>query len=146
MDICFCIPARFSSTRLDKKLLIKINDESIIMKTINQVKKSKYYKNNIFVFTDSDIIKNEIKDNTNVIITSNNYRNGCERISSNLHHISDKYKIIVNIQADEPFISPTNIDHCIDKHVEIQETDIFYTTLHEENNSKEFDRLSQSNY
>lgn len=138
MDICFCIPARFSSTRLDKKLLIKINNESIIMKTINQVKKSKYYKNNIFVFTDSDIIKNEIKDNTNVIITSNNYRNGCERISSNLHHISDKYKIIVNIQADEPFISPTNIDHCIDKHVEIQETDIFYTTLHEENNSKEY--------
>ena len=62
------------------------------------------------MFTDSDIIKNEIKDNTNVIITSNNYRNGCERISSNLHHISDKYKIIVNIQADEPFISPTNID------------------------------------
>ena len=38
MDICFCTFARFSSTRLDKKLLIKINDESIIMKTINQVK------------------------------------------------------------------------------------------------------------
>ena len=137
-NICFCIPARYSSTRLDKKLLLKINNETIIMRTINQVKKSKYYNNNIFVFTDSEHIKNEIKDSCRVFISSNKYRNGCERISHNLEMIDTSYKIIVNVQADEPFISSKNIDYCIENHLKYRDKDTFYTTLHEENNSNEY--------
>jgi len=137
-NICFCIPARYSSTRLDKKLLLKINNETIIMRTINQVKKSKYYNNNIFVFTDSADIQNEVKDTCCVFISTNNYRNGCERISHNLGNINSSYKIIVNIQADEPFISSNNIDHCIEKHLENSDVNAFYTTLHEEENSNEY--------
>lgn len=144
-NICFCIPARYESTRLNKKLLLKFNKDSCIKKTINQVFKSKYFNNNIYVLTDNELIKNEInKLNCNVILTSKNYSNGTERISKNLKFLPKKYNIIVNIQADEPFISPLNIDESIKKHLEYNNLKIFYTTLHEEENSIEYLNSSAS--
>lgn len=138
-NVCFCIPARYSSTRLDKKLLLKINDDSCIQKTIKRVLKSAYFNNNIFVFTDNELIKHEISElNCNTILTQGDYCNGTERISKNLNHIPDKYNVVVNVQADEPFISPKNIDEAIDKHLTHNDEGVFYTTLHEEHNSVEF--------
>ena len=138
-NICFCIPARFNSTRLNKKLLLPLDDKSCIQHTISQIYKSKYFNNNIIIFTDSEMIKeNIINYNCNVILTDGEYKNGSERISKNLNKIDEKYNIIVNIQADEPFISYINIDFCIDKHIENIKKDVFYTTLHETNNSEEY--------
>lgn len=140
MSICFCIPARYNSTRLDKKLLLKFNNESCIQKTVKNVLKSRYFNNNnIYVLTDNKLIKNEINDlNCKVIMTSGVYNNGSERISKNLDKIPSIFNIIVNIQADEPFISYKNIDEAIDKHLKYNNDTIFYTTLHEEDNSIDY--------
>ena len=37
MNICFCIPARYKSTRLDKKLLLEFGSDTCIKKTVKQV-------------------------------------------------------------------------------------------------------------
>ena len=134
-EICFCIPARYNSTRVPHKLLLDFGGETCIVKLLKQVLKSNYVnKDNIYVLTDSTLIQNELKSfECNIIITDKHYCNGTERISKNLDLIPEKYSIIVNIQADEPFISPLNIDESISKHLQ-KNTDIFYTTLHEENN------------
>lgn len=138
-EICFCIPARYKSTRLHNKLLLKFGDETCIVKTVKQVLKSKYAnKDNVYILTDNTLIQEELTGlECNVIMTSENYCNGTERISKNLDLVPEKYSIIVNVQADEPFISPLNIDESISKH--LQNTgDIFYTTLHEENNAIDY--------
>jgi len=133
--ICFCIPARYASSRLSNKLLLKLNQDSCIKRTIKQVSKSKFFNNNIYVLTDEQIIVDEVKTlNCHTILTNGYYCNGTERISKNLKSIPCHYNIIVNIQADEPFISPLNIDESISKHLQHRHTDIYYTTLHEENN------------
>lgn len=139
-NICFCIPARMQSTRLKNKLLLPIANKSCIQHTVERVSQSKYYnENNIIVLTDDEKIKNNLKNSKcMVLMTSSEYKNGTERISKNLNKISNEYNIIVNIQADEPFVSPKNIDFCIDKHYENWKKNIFYTTLHEEQNSKEY--------
>ena len=144
-SICFCIPARFESTRLNKKLLLKFNNESCINLTIKNVMKSEYFNsNNIYVFTDSSEIIKEIKNsNVNIVLTNEKYKNGSERISQNLNYLKHNYDYIVNIQADEPFISSKNIDHAIKNHL-LDNKNIFYTTLHEENNSKEYLESSAS--
>ena len=138
--ICFCVPARLNSTRLNNKLLINFNNKSCISLTINKIKKSNYFNNNIFVFTDSELIKNELKneDGVHVILNNSYYKNGTLRIADNLKNVSNYYKNIVNIQADEPFVSTENIDFCINKHLNSKETDFYYTTLHETNNSIEY--------
>ncbi len=138
-NICFCIPARYESTRLPHKLLLKFDEESCIRKTIKQTLRSKYFNDNIFILTDSDTIKKEISDlSCHIIMTKSNYRNGSERISKNLNFIDEKYNIVVNVQADEPFISHRNIDYCVENHIKNNIKNLFYTTLHEETNSVEY--------
>lgn len=139
MNICFCIPARYESSRLPHKLLLTFNDKTCIEKTYLQVSKSKYFNNNIYLLTDSKKIENVMKPyNCNTILTTKECVNGTDRISKHLDYIPDRYNIIVNIQADEPFISTSNIDYAIEKHLSNNTNDIFYTTLHEENNTIEY--------
>lgn len=146
MDICFCIPARYRSSRLDKKLMIKLGDVTCIERTIVQTLKSKYAKNNVFVLTDSEEIADSIKNlDVQVILTTVPCTNGTDRISKYLDRIPDNYRYIVNIQADEPFIAPANIDHAIEMHLKYGNEDrVFYTTLHEEKNSEEYLRSTAS--
>ena len=96
-EVCFCIPARYKSTRLQNKLLLKFGDKTCIAKTVKQVLKSKYAnKDNVYILTDNTLIRDELNDfDCNIIMTSENYCNGTERISKNLDLVDNKYSIIV---------------------------------------------------
>ena len=143
-NICFCIPARYNSKRFNKKLLKPLGNLSCIERSFLQCCKSKYANNsNIFILTDSEFIKEKMEShNVNIIMTSVNHINGTERISKNLDKIPKNYKYIVNIQADEPFIDPINIDLAIDKHLNNMNninsnrdiSKLYYTTLYQESN------------
>lgn len=125
--ICICIPARYNSSRLPGKLLYKFGKYTTLELTYLAVKKCQYVTD-IYILTDSLEIKNHMKKyNTNIILT-NECQNGTERISKYLHLIPSKYNIIVNIQADEPFIDSRNIDYAIEHYNE----QAFYTTLHQQ--------------
>lgn len=140
-DCCICIPARYDSTRVPGKLLLKINDKTCIENTILNCEKCELVKD-IFVFTDSTKIKEHLSlkmPHINVILTEQECINGTERIGKHLHCISDKYKFIINVQGDEPFVSSKNIDYAIKNHRNNYENnDLFYTTLHETNNTESY--------
>lgn len=148
VDICFCIPARYNSTRYNKKLLKSFGDLTCIERTFIQCAKSKYAnKANIFVLTDSIHIKEKMENyDVNVIMTSENHINGTDRISGNLDKIPQKYEIIVNIQADEPFIDSKNIDLAIDKHINCinNTSELYYTTLHQESKEANYIKNTSS--
>ncbi len=135
-NICALIPARYKSSRLLGKPLLKINNKTIISMTYLQTCKSKYI-DKVYVTTDDERIKQEIESlNGNVIMITDECLNGTERICKALKYISDQYDLIVNIQGDEPYIDPVNIDHMIEKHLSLQK--IVCTTLHMEiKNEKE---------
>ena len=79
INICFCIPARFNSSRLKNKLLLKFDDQTCIQKTLSNVLKSKYFNNNIYIFTGSEKIRDDLLEyNCRVIMTSPDY---ADRIS-----------------------------------------------------------------
>ena len=111
-NIC-CIPARYKSTRLPGKPLLKINNKTIIELVYLQVKKCKYV-DNIIVLTDSDNIKNEVESfGGNCKIITEDCLNGTERIVKYLKKNNNEYDYIINVQGDEPFINPDSIDKCI---------------------------------
>tara|TARA_Y100000591_G_scaffold333401_1_gene377222 strand:- start:983 stop:2248 length:1266 start_codon:yes stop_codon:yes gene_type:complete len=144
-NICFCIPARFESTRLPNKLMLPFDGISCIKKTVIQVLKSKYFNNNLYVLLDNQILKDELQGlNCKTIMTKGTYKNGSERISKNIDKIDSAYKIIVNIQADEPYISEKNIDYCIQQHISNNYKDLFYSTLHEIDNTLEYIKSTAS--
>jgi len=131
-NVCICIPARFKSSRLPGKLTMKLDNITVIEKTFLEAKKSKF-ASRIFILTDHyDIVKLfENRDDVTVIMTDENCNNGTERISTNLDKIDQKFNLIVNVQGDEPFIDYRNIDHAIEKHLENNCKNLFYTTLHQ---------------
>ena len=129
MNFCFMIPARFNSTRLPGKPLLKINNQTIISLVIKQIKKSKY-KSSIYVVTDDDRIINEVGNNICIKITEE-CLNGTERLCHAIKKLKKKYDFIINIQGDEPFIDPNNIDYLINKYLEHNnEENLVCTTIH----------------
>ena len=124
---CICIPARLASTRLPSKLLLEIDGIAIVRRTCLQCQKTNIP---IFVFTDSQEIASAVAGLATVVLTHEQYQNGTERLSRNEHKIPPEFDIIINVQGDEPFISPENIIHAIAMH-EKRTPDTFYTTLHE---------------
>ncbi|HEY5125665.1 MAG TPA: 3-deoxy-manno-octulosonate cytidylyltransferase, partial [Ignavibacteria bacterium] len=111
MKVLGLIPSRYKSTRLPGKPLINIDGMSMIERVYKRASKAKYI-DELIVATDNEKIFNEVKRfGGKVMMTSLRHRSGTDRIAE----IAKKtnFEIIVNIQGDEPFIPPTNIDKVI---------------------------------
>jgi len=139
--VCAIIPARFQSSRLPGKPLLKINEKSVIQRTFEQTAKSKYL-DQVFVVTDDQRIIDHVKTfSDNIISITKKCLNGTERICHALidhHDIFKEYDIIVNVQGDEPFIDPEHIDKCIKQYLDNEEDQkMVCTTLHYQLNNKE---------
>lgn len=107
-DIIGFIPTRYNSTRFPGKPLIKIDGKTMIQRVYEQAIKSKLLSD-VIVLTDNQKIASHVKSFGNVIMTSEKCVNGTDRILSVLDNFSwiDGF---VNIQGDEPFIDPEQID------------------------------------
>lgn len=107
------IPARFNSTRLAGKLLRVIGDKPLILHTLEQTKKARNI-NRVIVATDNEQILNLIAASGNeAVMTSDNHQSGSDRIAEVAQNLPAN-SIIVNVQGDEPLISPTTIERAVE--------------------------------
>lgn len=108
-----CIPARYESTRLPGKPLLKINNKTIINLVYEKVKQTMI--TDIIVLTDDIRIYNEVINFGGKCAIINDYcLNGTDRIIKYLEKIDNsKYDTIINVQGDEPFINPELINKII---------------------------------
>ena len=114
--ICI-IPARYGSTRIKAKPLIKIYGQTLLQITYEAVKKSKLF-DQVFIATDSKKIKT-IAANFGAIchITSPKCKNGSERCAELVKTLSQKINaedLIINMQCDEPFIQKSHLKNFIE--------------------------------
>ena len=105
------IPARYQSTRLPGKPLIKIGGISMIKRVYKQVEKSKHISEIIVATDDKRILNEVINFGGNAVMTSKKHKSGTDRIAEVVKN--KKCDIVVNIQCDEPFIDPKIIDKAI---------------------------------
>lgn len=129
--ICALIPARYQSTRLPGKPLLKIGEKTIIQRTYEQTTKSQLI-DDVYVVTDDDRIISHINDiGGNALKVKEECLNGTERICKTVDTLDSKYDIIVNVQGDEPFIEADNIDFVIRKYLENEsDPQMVCTTIH----------------
>ena len=107
------IPSRFASTRLPGKPLINIAGKSMIQRVYEQCKKS-LLLNQLVVATDDKRIHQHVNEfGGNVIMTSTAHESGTDRCNEVVLNSNVAHDIIVNIQGDEPFINPKQIDQTI---------------------------------
>jgi 3-deoxy-manno-octulosonate cytidylyltransferase (CMP-KDO synthetase) len=132
MKILGVIPARYDSIRFPGKCMVDIQGKSMVKRVYEQSCKAKSLSK-VFVATDDERIYNEISNfGGNVMMTYNKHRNGTERCNEVLENIEGSFDYVINIQGDEPFINPEQIDilaSCLDGNTELgtlvrHETDI----------------------
>jgi 3-deoxy-manno-octulosonate cytidylyltransferase (CMP-KDO synthetase) len=112
-NIIAIIPARLVSTRLPGKLLLPLNGKPLILLTLEQAKKSKYVSRAI-VATDSEEILRVVEESGNeAVLTSETHQSGSDRIAEVAENLPED-SIIVNVQGDEPLISPETIHKAIE--------------------------------
>ncbi len=114
MNFTGIIPARYASTRFPGKPLAMIGKKSMIQRVYEQALKSKKL-NNLFVATDDRRIEKHAKEFGNVIMTKSTHNSGTERCGEAIEKLIEQKIItqndaIINIQGDEPFVNPLQID------------------------------------
>ena len=123
------IPTRLVSTRLPNKSLLPINGIPMIIHTYKRAKLAKKLDDLIICCDDKKIISLAKKYNIKAMLTSTHHSNGTERIAEAFSKLKNKYDLIVDIQGDEPLISPYHIDQVIDYHKKNYEADIILPSL-----------------
>lgn len=106
------IPARYGSTRLPGKPLIKIKNKTIIEWVYEKASQSKF-ADKVIVATDDVRIFNAVKEFGGIVeMTSSGHQSGSDRIAEIIRKNPD-IEIAVNVQGDEPLITPESIDEAI---------------------------------
>ena len=107
------IPARYASTRFPGKPLADIYGKTMIQRVYEQALKSSL--NAVVVATDDERIFRHVKSiNGRVVMTSAFHKTGTDRCAEVAALPTyEGFEIIVNIQGDEPFIQPAQIDQVV---------------------------------
>jgi 3-deoxy-manno-octulosonate cytidylyltransferase (CMP-KDO synthetase) len=154
MKIVVCIPARYKSTRLPGKPLLKINGKTIINHVYDRVNIIKNYAfhhdmtiSDIVVLTDQQNIFDEVNSfGGKCCIIEEDCVNGTDRV---IHYLRKNYNdedindmIIVNVQGDEPYINPDNIIVAINNYIDkMSDNNMVCSTIHYATRNEEEIRL-----
>lgn len=104
------IPARYASTRFPGKPLADIGGKTMIERVYAQAKKSPLLTD-VIVATDNDLIRNEVERfGGTVCLTSPEHPSGTDRCAEVVASMNLSCDAVINIQGDEPFIEPKQID------------------------------------
>ena len=108
-NIVGIIPSRYASTRFPAKPLVGIAGKSMIQRVYEQASKATKLSQ-VFVATDDQRIFDHVKSfGGEVAMTSTEHQTGtdrCAEVMSSLEGVD----VVINIQGDEPFIHPEQID------------------------------------
>ena len=115
------IPARYASTRFPAKPLAVLGGKPVIIRVCEQAGK---VFDNVFVATDDVRIFDVVKDyGFTPIMTRSDHKSGTDRCYEAYVKCGVKADVVVNIQGDEPFIQPSQLQ-TIKSLFEIDDTDI----------------------
>lgn len=108
MDVIGVIPARFSSSRFEGKVLADILGKPMIQHVWERAKQAKILED-LIIACDNEQVAEVARDfGAKVVLTAKAHISGSDRIIEVVNPID--VKVIVNIQGDEPLINPMMID------------------------------------
>lgn len=110
MKILGIIPARYASTRFPAKALADIAGKSMVQRVYEQARKAGSL-HEVVVATDHAAIFDHVQSfGGRVVMTSPDHPSGTDRCFEAYGQVGADYDFVINIQGDEPFIQPEQID------------------------------------
>jgi 3-deoxy-manno-octulosonate cytidylyltransferase (CMP-KDO synthetase) len=110
MKIIGIIPARYASTRFPAKPLAYLAGKSMIQRVYEQVKKSKSISQVVVATDNEEILKHVQSFGGEACMTNENHASGTDRCFEAFALQKQSFDYVMNIQGDEPFIHPDQID------------------------------------
>ncbi|MDR0698904.1 MAG: 3-deoxy-manno-octulosonate cytidylyltransferase [Tannerella sp.] len=102
------IPSRYASTRFPGKPLVDMDGKTMIQRVYEQVLST---TDKLYVATDDERIAKAVRNfGGNVILTSERHNSGTDRCYEAYCIAGEDFDVVVNIQGDEPFIHPEQIE------------------------------------
>lgn len=102
------IPARYSSSRFPGKPLADMAGKPMIQRVYEQVKLA---LDEVWVATDNTRILEAVEAfGGNAVMTSASHKSGTDRCKEAYQKINKDFDVVINIQGDEPFIQPEQIN------------------------------------
>jgi 3-deoxy-manno-octulosonate cytidylyltransferase (CMP-KDO synthetase) len=108
MDVIGVIPARYSSSRFEGKVLADILGKPMLQHVWERAKEALLLEDLIIACDDERVAEAAKGFGAKVVLTAKEHTCGTDRIIEVVNPL--EVKVIINIQADEPLIHPTMID------------------------------------
>lgn len=121
------IPARYSSVRLPGKMLLPIAGKPLILHTVERAREAATIDEVIVATDDQRIFDAVTSAGHRAVMTSPEHQSGSDRIAEVAADLPEG-SIIVNVQGDEPVISPATIDRAVDALLKDDGADISTTS------------------
>lgn len=104
------IPARYASSRFPAKALADIAGQSMIQRVYHQAKLSANLQEVIVATDHSAIYDHVVSFGGKAVMTANTHQSGTDRCFEAYQNYNQNFEYVINIQGDEPFIQPQQID------------------------------------
>ncbi len=104
------IPARYASTRFPGKPFALINGVSMLQRVYEQSRKAKHLDEVIIATDDERIAEHAADFNAPCVMTKSSHPSGTDRCFEAYQLYGKMYDYVINIQGDEPFLHPEQID------------------------------------
>ena len=125
LNVLGVIPARLQSTRLPRKMLRDIAGRALVLRTYDAAKRSAHLTD-VLISTDSEEVAAVCSLNgVPAVVTSPDHPSGTDRVWEVAQH--READVYVNIQGDEPLITPGHIERLVTPFLTERETQV--TTL-----------------
>ena len=112
MSTAVIIPARLGSQRLPGKPLKVLGELPLVIHVYRQVSQCRGV-DVIAIATDSEEVAREAKRHgATAVMTRGNHPSGTDRVAEAAHQLDAQW--VVNVQGDEPFIDPADVQTVID--------------------------------
>ena len=134
MKVIGVIPARYHSTRLEGKPLADIHGRPMIQWVYENVKRARNLNDLRVATDDARIFEAVERFGGKAVLTSGDHTTGTDRIAEVVQNMD--VEVVINIQGDEPFITPTMINEVAAPLLE--DRDIPMSTLMHEIDEAEF--------
>ena len=107
MTFTAIIPARYASTRFPGKPLAVLGGKTVIQRVYEQVSN---VLNEVYVATDDERIFSCVESfGGKAVMTRKDHQSGTDRIQEAVEKTGTQADVIINVQGDEPFIQPSQI-------------------------------------
>ena len=110
MRILGVSPARYGSSRLPGKVLLDIGGRSMLQRVFDQAVLSRHLTDVVIATDDTRVMHHAESFGAHAVMTSPGHPSGTDRCQEAWVKARGGHEGVVNIQGDEPFLDPAQID------------------------------------